>query len=415
MEKYKIAVVGYGCRGKGLAEDIVSLFLDRVEVIGICDNIKLRADGGSDFFEQKTKKRPLSTTDFDDIIAIKPDAVIIATSWQYHVPYACKAMEAGITVASEVGGAYSLQQCYDLIETHERTKTPFMFLENCCYGRLELLALNMKKLGLLGTVVHCEASYKHDLRAEVTCGYDKHHYRLSEYTTRNCDNYPTHGLGPIMQILDINHGNRPLTLCAMASKAEGLKEYSKEHYAKDHIANNVTYTQGDVVTTLIKCTGGETITMKLDTTLPSFYSRGFTVCGTKGGVYEDLRMVFLDGVHSKWEFSTDKLYNNIKEYYEKYDSDIWREYAKNPVGTHWGIDYLEFADFFDCAINDKPMPIDVYDAAIMMAVTPLTEISIARGGAPVDFPDFKKGNWIRRYETEKPILSPEDAKVVIPG
>ena len=392
MEKKKFAVIGYGQRGRTISQSVLNQFLDKIDVIAVCDKYEDRANEGANFFREQGCENVIATQEFDKVLALKPDAIFIATSWAYHVPYACKAMEAGITVGCEVGGAYTVEQCFELVETYERTKTPFMFLENCYYGRRETMAFHMKELGKFGEIVHCEGAYRHDLRREVAEGNEKRHYRFHEYATRNCDNYPTHQWGPIMRLLDIGHGkNRPVSLVSMASKAVGLRAFAAKAFPPEHPANNTEFLQGDVITTMIKCQNGETVTLTLGTTLPRYYSRGFVVEGTKAGFYEDLRSVFVEGENTEKEFFSDDRFNNFeKSAYEKYDSDLWREYSKNPIGSHGGMDYLLFDDFITCLVENKPMPIDVYEAAFMMAVTPLSETSIAGGSIPVEFPDFCK-------------------------
>ena len=392
MEKKKVALVGYGQRGGGWAKEILHQFLDKIDIVGVCDKYEDRANDGMTFFKERGCENVIATTEYEDIIALKPDAVIIAAAWDVHVPFACRAMEAGITVGLEVGGAYTLQQCFDLIETYERTKTPFMFLENCYYGRLEALAFNMKEKGAFGEIVHCEGAYRHDLRKEVAEGNEMRHYRFHEYATRNCDNYPTHQWGPIMRLLDIGHGkNRPVSLVSMSSKAVGLRAYAAEQYPSDHPANNTDFAQGDVVTTMIQCENGETVTLTLGTTLPRYYSRGFVVEGTKAALYEDLKSIYEDGINTEREFMRADRFDNLSKCnYAKYDSDLWKEFAKNPVGSHGGMDYLIMNDFINCLLENKPMPIDAYEAAFMMAVTPLSEASIAGGSIPVEFPDFCK-------------------------
>ena len=160
-------------------------------------------------------------------------------------------MEQGIPVGSEVGGAYTLDECYRLVRTQERTGTPYMFLENCNYGQRELMVLNMVRKGLFGQIVHCSGGYCHDLREEITTGRENRHYRLEEYLSRNCENYPSHEMGPIMKILDINHANRLMTLSSTASKSVGLHEYCLSHKSDNEDLCRAKFAQGDLVTTVI--------------------------------------------------------------------------------------------------------------------------------------------------------------------
>ena len=224
MENIKIGYIGLGCRGKDLLENIV--LAQKEQVVAVCDVYEDRAREGAKVVEAAGQPTPFVSTDYKDIIANEEvNTIIIATAWESHVEIALAAMYAGKAVAMEVGGAYSLEDCYKLVDAYEKTKTPFMFLENCCFGRRELMVLNMVEQGVLGEVVHCAGGYQHDLRDEIAFGKENRHYRLRNYLSRNCENYPTHDLGPIARILNINHGNRMLTLSSFASKSAGLHEF----------------------------------------------------------------------------------------------------------------------------------------------------------------------------------------------
>lgn len=402
MKKIKLGFIGFGCRGRDLIKNnLTSLLGDRVEIIAVCDIIEERAKAGAELVTEKLGGKTLAVTNAKDVFAMKPDAVIIATSWMSHIQLSIEAMEAGIPVGCEVGGANSIDDLFRLVHTYERTGTPYMFLENCCFGRIEQLALNMKNLGLLGEIVHCEGGYCHtlgcDIFEEIDSDLEKRHYRLSEYSARNCDNYPSHDFLPISKILDMCKGNRPMTLYSMASKAAAIREHIEE--TKNERFASLPVNQGDVITTVIKFARGETVVLSLDTTLPRYYSRRFTVRGTKGGIFEDTKSVFIRGEHEKHDFNWREQWGNIEEYYEKYESPMWQEHRKNPVGSHGGMDYLSLSTFLDCVENGTPMPIDVYEAAFTMAITPLSEMSISTG-LPVAFPDFTGGRWIRRIENE---------------
>ena len=396
MSKLRVALVGYGERGSQLSREVLVHFLDEITFVAVCDKYVDRAEAGAAFYTEKSSKQAAAYTDYTTMLAeVKPDAVILTTSWRDHVPCACQAMEEGIAVAMEVGGAYAVEQCWELVRTWERTRVPFMFLENCCYGRVEMAALEMKKSGFFGKIVHCSGGYCHDLRWEISNGENKRHYRFDEYASRNGENYPSHEFLPLARMLDLHKGNRPMTLYTAVSGAHGLQEYAAENYPPEHRANNTAFLQGDIATTVIRFAKGETVTLTLDTTLPRAYSRGFTVRGTKAALFEDTASVFEDGKHNKYDLEWNKQWNNIEGYYERFDSEVWKKFQQDPVGSHGGMDYLEFADFFACLREGKPMPIDVYDAAMTMALTPLSEMSVALG-APVAVPDFTCGHWIKR-------------------
>ncbi len=397
MKDIKVAFIGLGARGKDLLEQIV---VEMASVTAVCDFYADRAEAACEIVKSKGQAEPFVSTDYKAVIDNENvNTVIIATSWDTHVEIATYAMRAGKAVALEVGGAYDIKDCWDLVNTYEATKTPFMFLENCCFGKREMLVLNMVRQGLFGEIVHCSGGYHHDLRKEIAFGAENRHYRLKNYLNRNCHNYPTHDLGPIAKVLNINHGNKLLSLVSVASKSAGMHDYIEAEKSDDKELLNAEFRQADIVTTLIKCAGGETISLTLDTTLPRFYSRGFTVRGTKAMFDEATDSIFMDGKNDMdFDFTWRKEKSgNAEEYNEKYEHPVWQEYKKEGVkGTHDGMDWLEFKTFFECLRSDKPMPVDAYDAATWMSITALSEQSITNGSQPVAIPDFTRGKWLHR-------------------
>ena len=395
LKPVRVAVIGLGGRGYGMLKDIV-LPQKGVWVTAVCDLYQDRVDAGVQAVLDAGQPAPFATTDYRAAVAAENvDAVMVFCAWEAHVPVTIAAMEAGRAVALEVGGAYELADCWRLVDTWERTRVPFFFLENCCFGKRETMVLNMVRKGLFGKIVHCKGGYHHDLRQEVAEGKKNRHYRLRNYLHRNCENYPTHELGPIAKVLDINRGNRMLTLCSVSGAAMGLAEYVKTHCQDDPALADATFAQGDVVNTIITCARGQTILLTLDTTLPRSYSRDFTVQGTKGMYSEESDSVFIDGVSQEyWEC---KPTWGTAEQFEEHLVPIWKKTLQDgTVGSHGGMDWLEMECFLDCLRNGKPMPLDVYDAAAWMAITPLSEASIAMGGAPVSVPDFTRGQWHMR-------------------
>lgn len=389
MEQVRVGIIGLGLRGTFLTTELFSM-IDFISVNAVCDLYPDRVKAVADTLEEMGKPRPFVTTDYKQMVTKDLiDCVVVTTSWNCHTEIARYCMEQGIPVGSEVGGAYSLEECYELVRTYEKTKTPYMFLENCNYGQRELMVLNMVRKGLFGEIVHCSGCYSHDLREEISTGREKRHYRLDEYLNRNCENYPSHELGPIMQVLDINRSNRLLTLSSTASKAAGLHAYCLKNRPDDTELCNTKFEQGDVVTTVITCEGGETITLTLDTTLPRYYSRGFTVRGTKGMYTEADDSVFIDGEHNEFDMKWKEQWGNAEKYAKLYDHPLWNSITEEERAGHGGMDYLCYRDFFSRVISGEPMPIDVYDAATIMCITPLSEKSIAEGGKPVQIPDFR--------------------------
>lgn len=398
----KTAIVGLGQRGMQLIEPM--LRMDDVKIVGVCDTYRDRVENATKAVADAGNDLPLQTDDYNEILAIEGlDVVVIATSWEKHIEIAIQAMKKGIFTAMEVGGTYNLQECFDLVTAHEESGTPFFFLENCCYGQRELMCLNMARQGLFGEIVHCDGAYCHDLRNEVSFGKENRHYRLEHYKHHNCENYPTHDLGPIAKILNINRGNRMVRLVSMASKSCGLKTYIRDKKADDEELLQTEFAQGDIVKTLITCENGETITLTLDTTLPRIYSRQFTVHGTKGMYQEDGDYVFLEkdfnGDIAEIDMDPQKIWKNADKYAETYNNELWLHKSKGMQESgHGGMDYLVLRAMVNAAKGKTAPAIDVYDAAAWMCITALSEQSIQNGNVPVDIPDFTNGKYKMRTE-----------------
>lgn len=399
MKKITMAVVGLGQRGSSLLKGVLLKRSD-VEVVAVCDLYSDRAENAAALIKAKTGKQASAYTDYRKMLdEIRPDSVLVSCSWESHTEVAVYALEKGVATAMEVGGCYSENEMWELVRAYEKTHTPFMFMENCCYDKRETLATNLVRAGKLGRTVHCSGAYAHDLREEIASGELNRHYRLRNYLNRNCDNYPTHNVGPIAKLLDINRGNRFIKLCSVASMSAGMERYIEKNADKYDSLRNKKFAQGDIVDTLITCAGGETVHLRLDTTLPRFYDRAFTVRGTDGLFDGRCNLVFIDGI-DKDEFDTDKAYKEMAGNAEKYSAYLpeeWRNITKEQIGSgHGGMDYFEFDEFFYCLKEGREMPIDVYDAASWMIISVLSERSVAKGGAAVDFPDFTCGKWLTR-------------------
>ena len=396
----RIGLIGLGNRGISLLEQVI--LPQKVCVAAVCDVFEDRREDAANIITGAGQKAPLNTHDYRKILEMPEiDAVMITAAWETHIPIACEAMKAGKYAGFEVGGSYSLDDCWKLVHVYESTRVPCMMMENCCYGRDELMVLNMVRQGLFGQVIHCEGGYRHDLREEVSTGRERRHYRFRNYLNRNCENYPTHELGPICNVLDIGHGNRMVSLVSVASKSAGLREYMLSRKDAFPDVEDLSFAQGDVVNTIITCAHGETIAITLDTTLPRYYTRAFQVQGTKAMYMDDNHSIFMDGKDNADEFEWKKNWDNASAYYEQYDHPVWKTYQKTGIrGGHDGMDWLVFKAFFDAVRERRNTPIDVYDTAAMMAVTPLSEQSICTGGMPVAFPDFTNGAWITRERWE---------------
>lgn len=384
----KLGVIGLGGRGRGL----LGLLLDMedVDIVAVSDAFEERLELGLSLVQERGRTAA-GYANYHELLA-RPDiqGVVIATTWVTHAEIAIAAMRAGKYAGIEVGGAASLEECWELVRTSEQTGKPCMLLENCCYGRDELAVMNMVKKGLLGEIVHAQCGYEHDLRQEVAMGDVNKHNRFLNYLNRNGEVYPIHGLGPVSKTLRINRGNRLVTLTSMSSKARGIKHWATERFGENDPKAKLDWAQGDIVTTMIKCAGGETISIIHDTTLPRPYSRAGRVQGTKGLWMEDNNSIHIEGrsPEHQWE--------SFDAYREQYDHPIWKNYKASENDGHGGIDYLVLRAFAESAMNGTQTPIDVYDTAVWMAITVLSEESVALGSMPVAIPDFTKGKWISR-------------------
>lgn len=404
MDRLKIGLIGLGQRGAayGMVDGSIGLLgniLNNSEVLvtAICDGYKERLAFAAEKIVAAGQKKPFETTDYKEVLNFGVDAVIVCTSWASHVEVALAAMEKGIPVGIEVGGTHNIDDMEKLVAAYERTKTPFMFLENCCYNKDELLATSLTRNGKLGEICYCHGAYCHDLRNEITeVGLKRGHYRLEEYKNHNCENYPTHELGPIVKLLGITRGNKFTRLTAMASKARGLEEYVNAHEEVAEL-KGTKWKQGDVVTTMIECENGELITLKLDTSLPRLYDREITVSGTKGYYNQTLRAVVIDGDKFNHDKNVIQDSLNSQDDYSEYLPDDWKNITEEQLKTgHGGMDYIMLKHFFRAVKNKEDMPIDVYEACAMMCVTALSEQSIASGGKPVAVPDFTNGKYRER-------------------
>lgn len=399
----KVGIIGLGARTEVLLASIFALSKE-AEVTAVCDLSEERINKILEIFAKHGKAKPATYKNYHDLLSdSQVEAVLVPTSWNSHLPIARDAMAAGKYVGIEVGGASSTEELWQLVHASESTGVSCMMLENCCYGRNELLVTNLVRKGLFGELIHCECGYEHDLSYDLVRDTGRRMERAIQNQFRNCDLYPTHGLGPIAKILRINRGNRFLSLVSMASKGRGFAKAAKEVFGAGSPESEVVYNEGDIVTTIIKCANGETITLTHGISLPRPYSRDGRVQGTKGIWLEDANGIFIEGVSPTYEkidvagnpYTTHD-WERVEDYYAKYDHPIWAKNDLASVGGHGGMDALALRAFFDAVREKTVTPIDVYDVAAWMSVTCLSEQSIAMGGMPVPFPDFTNGKWINR-------------------
>ena len=416
--KVRLGFIGVGLRGRNHLE--MALYRDDVEIVAICDVDPNAIQIAQKMISDKGRKPAVAYQkgdhDFENLAKRSDiDGVVIATPWEWHVPMALEVMKQGKYAGVEVSATVTLKESWDLVNMYEKTGSHCMILENVCYRRDVLATLNMVRQGMFGTLSHVQCGYQHDLR-EVKFndgkqaygggvefgekGFSEAKWRTQHSIDRNGDLYPTHGLGPVAEMLNINRGNQFAYLTSMASPALGLHQYIEEKGGKDHPNAKVKFKCGDIVQTMIKCHNGETILITHDTNLPRPYSLGFRVQGTKGIWMDDNKSIYLEGISAKphrWE--------DFKAYQEQYDHPLWKAHAADAENAgHGGIDYFVLRAFIESIKNKVAPPIDVYDAAAWSAISPLSEESIAKGSAPIQIPDFTRGKW----KTNQPIFALND-------
>lgn len=404
-DRVRVGWIGVGRRGFGMIQQ--ALKMDDIDILWVADLDAQKLEKVATLCTENGNPVPKFTADYHDVLADRAvDAVIVMTEWYSHGKIAIEAIKAGKYTGVEVGCVHDLDECFKLVDAYEEYKTPVMMLENCCYGRKEMAALRMAREGLFGELVHADGAYGHYLNEVELFGnvpegkFDEKHYRQYEYQNRNAENYPTHALGPISKILRINRGNRALRLSSFASKSRGLEDFVSRHLPADYPLQGKKFNQGDVVTTVITCANGETIRLTLDTTIPRpYYTRSFSIRGTRGCCIEEgcgSVTFFLEGMK-------EGVINNKAEFYEKYDHPLHKINTEDKGGHADNIDWHVLRAFFEAVKAGTNTPIDAYDTATWMAIGPLSEESIAKGGMPVSIPDFTKGAWFHRDPVVKSI------------
>ena len=400
-DKIKVGVIGVGGRGHGMIGTIDNM-KDDVQIIGVCDVYQDRVENAQKRVEEETGFKPFGSTDYHDILALEGlDSVYIASDWSTHVRIAIDAMKAGIPAAMEVGGAYTIDECWELVDTYEKTGVWAMMMENCCYGEREMMVHNMVRKGMFGKIVFCSGQYAHDLRKEIGFGTQNRHYRLRNYLSRNCENYPTHELGPIAKILEINRGNKFTEMVSYCTGSFGMKDYVNKTPELQEELSGKEFAQADIVKTLIRTERGELIELTLDTTLPRYYSRGFTVRGTDALYQEDGDTIYFDQPEfRKKEWEQKNFWGKAGEYADEYNSDLWKNTTEEMLAAgHGGMDWHVLRAWVESVKTGALPPIDVYDAAAWMSITALSDISLKNGGQTVEIPDFTRG----KYKDREPL------------
>ena len=395
----RIGFVGLGDRGVSAIKRIVHI--DGTEVNALCDLETDRVENGQVALEQAGKPRAEGYTGAEGYKALCErddiDLIYICTDWVMHVPIAVYAMEHGKHVAIEVPAATNVEECWQLVDTSERTRRHCMMLENCCYDFFEMTALNMAQQGLFGEVLHVEGAYIHNLRPHWDVYH--HNWRLDFNQKYRGDNYATHGLGPICQVLNIHRGNRMTYLVGMDTKSVVGLELAKKKMGSTEFAN------GDHTHTLIRTELGQTIEIQHNVYTPRPYNRMYQITGSKGfaNKYPVEGFTFDEGqlsadVHpqapntSYHGFVSREVFDAAMRYYKHPIHQEIEEKARK-VGGHGGMDFVMDYRLIYCLQNGLPLDQDVYDAAEWSCIGELSGVSAKHNSMPVKFPDFTRGDW----------------------
>jgi predicted dehydrogenase len=399
LETVRVGFVGVGNQGSGHFRNL--LRIEGVQIKAVCDireEVVQRSQKQVEGAGQPTPtgyskgvedfKRMCDTEDLD--------LVYTATPWEWHVPICTYAMQTGSHAATEIPGAITLDECWKTVEFAEKFQKHCCTMENCCYDGTELLIFNMVRKQLFGELLHAECGYLHDLRGyKFGTAYYPHDWRLQHSIKRNADLYPTHGLGPVAQWFDITRGNKFEYLVSMSSPAKCLKLEAIKRYGEDHPLAQTDYALGDVVNTLLKTSKGQSILVTHDTNTPRPYSRRILLQGTAGLVRKyPQEQIHIEGKSSghSWE--------DLSTYKEEFEHPLLKALRERAAGAgHGGMDFIEDYRLIKCIREGKATDMDVYDGATISAVVALSEESITKGSAPVEFPDFTRGRW----KTRKPL------------
>lgn len=395
LDTVRVGFIGVGNRGSAAVKRMARIAGTKINAI--CDIRKEKAEASGLALKDTMHKPTLYSgtedgwkklCERDDI-----DLIYIATPWALHTPMAVYAMNHGKHVCTEVPAATSIEECWQLVETSERTKKHCMMLENCCYDFFEMLTLNMAQQGFFGDIIHCEGAYIHDLlegNFSKTKNYNQ--WRLKENIKHHGNLYPTHGLGPVCQVMNINRGDQMDFLVSVSGKDFMMNDMAKklaadDSFFKPYVDQNF---RGNMNTTTIKTHLGKTIMLQHDVTSPRPYSRIHLVSGKKGTALKYPLPGRISTNHEGW--LSDIEYKAIEE---KYTPNLVKkigEMAKK-VGGHGGMDFLMDWRTIDCLRNGLPLDQDVYDAALWSSIFSLSEKSINNRSNSIDIPDFTGGSW----------------------
>ena len=388
----KVGFVGVGGMGSAHVQNYLNI--EGVEVKAICDIRPAHVERAQKWVVEAGQPKPAGYSngprDFERMCETEElDLVMTATPWEWHVPVCLSAMKNGKHAATEVPAAMTLEDCWALVEAAEKYKKHCQMMENCCYDRIELMTLNLVRKGLLGEVVHAEAGYLHDLRGVKFSNEGEGLWRRAWAQKLNGNLYPTHGLGPVAQCLNVNRGDAFDYLVSMSSPSRGLQEYAVATFGAGSAQAKERYVLGDVNTSLIKTKLGKTIILIHDTNLPRPYTRINLVQGTHGLAHKWPDRIYIEGKAGK-----PHQWDDFEKFAAEFEHPLWKAIASKGEGRgHGGMDYIEDYRLIQSLRKGEPLDQDVYDAAAWSAIVGASVKSVAAKGKPVEIPDFTRGKW----------------------
>lgn len=387
--------VGVGHQGSDHLQNF--LRIDGVDIVAICDTHAPNLNAALDAVATAGHPRPKAygdrgARDFERMVGEEQlDLVFTATPWEWHAPVMLAALRAGKHAATEVPMAVTLDELWELVETAENAGRHCVMMENCNYDRPEMAILHMARRGVFGELLHAECGYLHDLRYYKLSDYYVGRWRLQHSIQRNGDLYPTHGIGPVAQWMNVNRGNQFDYAVSMASQSRGLNLWAAEHLGQSSAEALQPYALGDVVTTMVKTKAGQTIVVTHNTDSPRPYSRNIVLQGTKGLVRKyPNSLISIEGLsNDAWQ--------DFGAYQQQYDHPLWQGLDARAQGAgHGGMDFIEDYRLIQCLRQGAPLDSDVYDGASSTAIIMASEQSIANRSRPMDLPDFTRGAWQKR-------------------
>ncbi len=399
LDKVRVAIIGTGARGSGHAPMIASI--DGVDFVAICDTVPERANKAAAAVSAHGHKPAIYTgsdTAWEKMLAeVRPDAVFIVTPWHEHARMCIAAMKSGAHAFCEVPIATTVKEMWDIIDTSEATGRHCMMMENVNYGREELLYLNMVRQGAIGELLHGEAAYIHELRSQMENGDSTGSWRTFEYANRNGNLYPTHGLGPVAQYMNLARTEDNFRrLVSFSSPAKGRALYAaKSNKLTNPEFKKLDFKGGDISTTIVRTTLGRTIMVQWDETSPRPYTRHNLIQGTAGTLAGFPNRIAIQGITKTYhEWAEGEEFEAIAA---KYEHPLFKRMGTlaTKMGGHGGMDFLMLFRIIECLRTGEPLDQNVYEGCFWSAVAPLSEQSVKEDGTPQDFPDFTRGDWIK--------------------